>query len=115
MMTPTMRERPAPGERRGGNERRLARDWNAGGLDHEKDGDEYVAVLTDPLIYNVEHPLFTVPGWGFGGQGRRERGDVAWEGRKLDGWSSGHKRQASTGATARERYIPVGHLVSPMR
>ena len=33
-------------------------------LDHQKHRDQHVAVLGDPLIYDVEHPLVTDPGGG---------------------------------------------------
>ena len=92
MMTPTSESVPRPASAAAVTSAVSPGIGNACGFDHEKDGDEYVPVLTDPLIYNVEHPLVTGPGWG-SGMGTET---ATWEGRKLDGSPSRHKRRAST-------------------
>ena len=68
------RQRAAAGERRGGDERRLARNGHAGAFDQQKERNQHIAIVGDPLAYDIEHPCVTDPGGG------RDAGS-----RKLDG------------------------------
>ena len=50
------RKRSASGQRGGGHQNGLAGDRNAGALDEQKERDQDVAVLGDPLADDVKHP-----------------------------------------------------------
>ena len=57
------RQGSASGQRGGCHEYGLARDRNPGALDEQKERDQDVAVLGDPLADDVKHPSLIRSGW----------------------------------------------------
>ena len=57
------RQGSAPGQRGRRHKYGLTRDRNPGALDEQKDRDQDVAVLGDPLADDVKHPSLIRSGW----------------------------------------------------